>query len=148
MQLPLTSLRNCSGFDHFCSRVQGTIATLKRFNKYVLYSVCERRSVFRCCSGNGVIFIINQPEATNGITPSFEAYFTVRALTTKSKAVNTPCDSINHLDNRWLQTKLDRPVETTEQSVSPDICPMLLKRWENVLTEMLPLTSFHCSCHY
>lgn len=55
--------------------------------------------------------LINQPKATNGIKPSFEAYFTARALATKSRVVNTLHDSINlgmaSLDNRSLHNRLN-----------------------------------------
>lgn len=70
-----------------------------------------REIVFRCRSGNSSILIINQAEATNGIKPSFEAYFTVKALATKSGAVNTLHDSIKHrmasLDSRSLHYTLN-----------------------------------------
>lgn len=57
--------------------------------------------VWEACSGAGLsenhyVQIINQPIATNGIKPSFEADFTVRASATKSRAVSILHESTKH----------------------------------------------------
>lgn len=73
---------------------------------YVRTSSRKRGRLFRYKTENSPRLIINQPKATNGIKPSFEAFFTVRALTDKSRAVNNLHDSIKHktanLDYRAL----------------------------------------------
>lgn len=116
-----------------------------------LLSVSKRGSVFRGRSRNSVILIvINQPEATNGIMPSFEVYFTVRALTTKSSVVNIPYDSIKHwmtcLDNWWLHSRLDRSNWGSIAKQSPQCYFCYLVKH---LEEMTPFifTVSHWSCH-
>lgn len=105
-------------------------------------------SVFRCRSGNSSILIINQPKATNGIKPSFEAYFTVKALATKSGVVNTLHDSINHrmasLDSRSLHYRLNRSRSNWGNIVSsvPSLF-MLLNSWRNDWIQSFPFFNIY-----